>query len=521
MRFAIRVDASLVIGTGHLRRCMSLASALSDKGADVRFVVRRHDAVGEISLGSQTFPVAWLDSPMSTAGAGIPPAATPPHEYWAGVSWSDDAAETVRALRDSQPDWVVVDHYSFDARWHDQVRQDLGCKVMAIDDLADRSLSIDVLLDANFAEDHVEKYAGRLARKCRLLGGPRFALLSDEYKKARRYRFRPEVRSIGVFMGGTDPDGVSERVLRTCREEAGFQGLIEVVSTSANPHLEVLREACAASADVTLSLDLPDLSAFYARHDLQVGAGGTATYERCCMGAPTIAVVVASNQLAVVPALAAGGILRAARLSTGPGADIPGAIPALGNVVRELVADPDARRSLAERGMSLVDARGADRVALCLLATSLSLRQVALNDGPQLHAWRNHPAVRSVSGNRESIPLRSHMDWLADKIAMEDCRLYIAEIGATAVGSIRFDRLEDDLLEVSLYLDPDLLGLGLGPHLLLAGEREVMAEWPGCATFTATVMPNNEVSARLFVSCGYSGGPLRYNKPVIQQKSVQ
>lgn len=521
MRVGIRVDASLAIGTGHVRRCMALASALSDKGAEVRFVVRRHDTVGETVFGAQTFPVTWLEPPASPTATRRNPADTLSHEHWAGVGWDDDAAETVTALRDFRPDWLVVDHYSFDARWHDHVRGALGCRMMAIDDLADRPLSVDVLLDANFAEDHVRKYAGRLARKCRLLGGPRFALLSAEYRTAPRYAFHPDVRSIGVFMGGTDPGGVSAHVLRTCRESAGFQGPIEVVSTSANPHLDSLREACGASSNTTLTLDLPDLSAFYARHDLQIGAGGTATYERCCIGAPSITLAVASNQLAVIPALSSKGVLRAARLSDEPGMDILGAAPELGSVIRDLLVDPDARRNMSESGMKLVDARGADRVTFCLLGAALGLRRATLDDGAKLHAWRNHPSVRAVSGNDDAIPLGSHMDWLMRKIAADDCRLYIAEIGSAAVGSIRFDRLQERACEVSLYLDPDLPGLGLGPRLLLAGEREVMADWPGCDTFTATVVPDNEISSRLFVSCGYSGGPLRYNKAVIQQKSVQ
>ncbi|WIY70103.1 UDP-2,4-diacetamido-2,4,6-trideoxy-beta-L-altropyranose hydrolase [Aquidulcibacter paucihalophilus] len=516
MRVGIRVDASLAIGTGHLRRCMTLAAALRSKGADVKFVVRRHDAVAEIALRSQNFPVVWLEVKASPTGRQASSTGMHSHEHWAGVGWSDDAAETVGVLAGFDPDWVIVDHYSFDARWHDQVRQGLGCKMMAIDDLADRPLSVDVLLDANFAEDHARKYSGRFLRKCRLLGGPRFALLSDQYKTAPRYRFHPDVRSIGVFMGGTDPDGVSARVLQACREDAGFEGAIEVVSTSANPQLEQLRDACTASAGTTLLLDLPDLSAFYARHDLQIGAGGTATYERCCIGAPTVALVVASNQLAVVPALAATGILRAARLSHDPDMDILPAALQLGNVVQDLVADPDARRELSERGMSMVDPAGADRVAICLLGASLGLRRATLEDGVRLHVWRNHPGVRAVSGNGEPIPLDGHMNWLARKIAANDCRLYVAEIGPAAIGSIRFDRLDNGHLEVSLYLDPDLPGLGLGPHLLLAGEREVAEEWSDAATLVASVMPSNEISARLFLSCGYSGGPLRYSKSIIR-----
>ena len=115
-------------------------------------------------------------------------------------------------------------------------------------------------------------------------------------------------------MGGTDPDGISV---------AGADGLPG--GRFRRPHRSGVhlgqpalerpaRQACAAIAGTTLTLDEPDLAAFFARHDLQIGAGGGATWERCCIGAPTIAIVVAANQSAVVPALDRLGALRAASL---------------------------------------------------------------------------------------------------------------------------------------------------------------------------------------------------------------
>lgn len=514
MRIAIRVDASRQIGTGHLRRCLSIAEALATSGAEVRFVIRRLDDVAAAASGASPFPVDWLPAPddePAMAGANAPS-----HLHWAGVAPSVDAAETVEALRPSSPAIVIVDHYAFDARWHDQVREGLGCRMMAIDDLGDRALAVDVLLDANLA-DHAQKYAGRLATRTRVLGGPRFAILGDVYKSQPAYAFSPIVRSIGVFMGGTDPGGASALALLACRE-AGFAGPMEVVSTSANPHLPDLRTACEADGDVTLSLDLPDLAAFHARHDLQIGGGGTANYERCLLGAPGVAITLAANQLAVVPQLAALGALQAARLEDGPGWPGLEDAPRLADAVRALIVDPEARRDLSEKGRALVDGRGTERIALCLMASTLRVRPATLDDGPILHAWRDHPETRAVSGNSAPIPLGGHMEWLARKLVDANCRLFVAEIGGTAVGSIRFDRQADGAWEVSLYLDPDLTGLGLGRYLLQVGERAVQMEG-GDVAFTASVMPGNETSARLFTNAGYSGGPLRYAKRIAEQKS--
>ncbi|MBL0968017.1 MAG: UDP-2,4-diacetamido-2,4,6-trideoxy-beta-L-altropyranose hydrolase [Brevundimonas sp.] len=515
MRIAIRVDASRQIGTGHLRRCLSIAEALTTLGAEVRFVIRRLDEVGQAAFGASAFPVDWLSAPDGDRAPTRPDA--PSHLEWAGVDQATDGADTVESLRAWGPVLVIVDHYAFDARWHDQVRDGLACRMMAIDDLADRPLAVDPLLNANLA-DHAQTYAGRLKAGTRVLGGPRFAILGEAYRSQPPYAFSPVVRSLGVFMGGTDPDGASARVLRDVRR-AGFAGPVEIVSTSGNPYLPDLSAVCGADAAATLTLDLPDLAAFYARHDLQIGGGGTANYERCRIGAPGIAITLAANQLAVVPQLAALGALRVARLEDGP--DWPGLrdAPLLADAVRALIADPAARRDMSEKGRALVDGRGTERIALCLMASTLKVRPAKLDDGEMLHAWRDHPQTRAVSGNSAPIPLNGHMDWLARKLDDAGCRLFVAEIGGTAVGSIRFDRQLNEAWEVSLYLDPDLTGLGLGRYLLQAGERAMCAEIGEPISFSASVMPGNEASARLFTNAGYSGGPLRYAKQVAEQKS--
>lgn len=497
-RVAIRVDASATIGTGHLKRCLSLVQALVEQGARVSLVTRALDGVSAQVLREAPCPVRWLPAPEGEFPIN---GSDPPHAVWGGVSWAQDARDTVSALKTERPDWLVLDHYAFDARWHDAVRTAWGGQLLVIDDTADRSLAPDVLLDHNWAPDHRAKYAGRLKREPRWLAGPRHALLSPAYRSAPRHTFHTEVRSIGIFMGGTDPDGISARVLAACRA-AGFAGAIEVVSTAANPHLIALREACAVDPGAMLTLDQADLAAFFARHDLQVGAGGGATWERCCIGAPTIAIAVAANQLAVVPGLASLGALRAATENT------------LTEVLRELIADPTARQALGERAAELVDGRGAQRVALHLLRATMHLRPATLGDAPLLHGWRNHPAVRSVSGNTAPIAFEDHQAWMQRVLSSPERWLFVAQVGDLAVGSIRFDRVENYHLEVSLYTDPQLQGLGLGRRLLLAGEQQMHHRWQVPFTVDASVIVGNTPSQKLFESSGYHGGPLRYRKAI-------
>lgn len=505
-RVGIRVDASARIGTGHLKRCLALAEALKEAGAQVSLVVRSIDPVAAQVLGSTPWTVQWLSPPEHPATT--PGAEDPPHASWAEVPWPQDARETIDALRDPPPDWLVLDHYAFDARWHQSVSDALGARLLVIDDTADRPLAADALLDHNAYADHRAKYAGRLLKPPHWLCGPRFALLSRAYRDASRHQPQADVHSIGIFMGGTDPGGISARVVRACRE-AGFAGEIEIATTSANPTLADLRAVCAASPPARLTIDQPDLARFFARHDLQIGAGGGATWERCRIGAPTIVLALAENQTAVVPALTQLGAVRAASL---PGTALSHAPPLIA-VLADLLNDAPERISLAQRAAALVDGRGAQRVALQLLAATLSVRPAVRSDAERLHRWRNHPAVRAVSIQSQAIDLTDHLNWLDRVMAAPDRWLFVGQIGEVAVGSIRFDGIGATELEVSLYLDPDLHGLGLGTRLLLAGEKAVAALL-GHGPFTAhaTVLTGNTASQRLFAACGYHGGPLQYAK---------
>ena len=42
MNFVFRVDASIQMGTGHVMRCLTLADALKNRGAECYFICREH-----------------------------------------------------------------------------------------------------------------------------------------------------------------------------------------------------------------------------------------------------------------------------------------------------------------------------------------------------------------------------------------------------------------------------------------------------------------------------------------------
>jgi UDP-2,4-diacetamido-2,4,6-trideoxy-beta-L-altropyranose hydrolase len=68
--------------------------------------------------------------------------------------------------------------------------------------------------------------------------------------------------------------------------------------------------------------------------------------------------------------------------------------------------------------------------------------------------------------------------------------------------------------DVSLYLDPDLQGLGLGSRMLNAGEEALKEKFTNTVMIEAAVVEGNIASQKLFRACGYSGGPTRFIKEI-------
>ena len=357
MKVAFRVDASAQMGTGHVRRSLALAHALHENGAQAVFVTRALGVESENLIENAGFKCVTLPSPQPGT---YTPDTQIAHAHWSKVSSQQDAKETVSALMSHAPDWVVLDSYSFGAAWHEHVREGLKCRIAQIDDLADRELSCDLVIDHNFAPDHDAKYCDVLRKSARILGGPRYALLAPRFVDAPLYDFRDHVRSIGVFMGGADPDNFTARALDAL-EQAGFAGDIEVVTTSANPNLASLKQRIGGRASAAISVDLPDLAAFFARHDLHIGAGGGATWERCRIGSPTLAAVCADNQEAVLPPLKALQVL-----------DLHSCRPIdtaiMAQEITTLIGNAEHRATLSRNARKLVDGQGAKRVAQTMKA---------------------------------------------------------------------------------------------------------------------------------------------------------
>jgi UDP-2,4-diacetamido-2,4,6-trideoxy-beta-L-altropyranose hydrolase len=306
MNVVFRVDASVQIGTGHVMRCLTLADELRHQGHQCRFISRDHQGhLGEL-IASKGFAFDLLSIPE---GANIDcwDDGDTAHAHWLGVTWQVDAEQSLAALESVEVDWLVVDHYALDARW--EMRLAVVVKnILVIDDLADRSHECDLLLDQNLGRQEAD-YNQRVPAYCRRLIGPRYALLRAEFAKlrevSRQRRLKPQLKRILISLGGVDATNITGRVLNALAEsDLPVETELDIVMGASAPYLEeVRRQAVRLPFRTTVSVDVTDMAERMYSADLSIGAAGSTSWERCCLGLPTVLVILADNQVSGARAL--------------------------------------------------------------------------------------------------------------------------------------------------------------------------------------------------------------------------
>jgi len=367
MKVVFRTDASLQMGSGHVMRCLTLADALKAQGAQCHFISRRHPGHLLEVIHQRGYKENSLQDPVQHTKAAIKNNNIQPdettkalaHAAWLSCDWQTDAAQTADILETLHPDWLVVDHYALDHRWESALQRHYK-QLMIIDDLADRVHSCDLLLDQNLGHQS-QDYAGLVPRHCQVLTGPHYALLRPEFAALRPYSLQrrqaqPALRQLLITMGGVDQPNATGQVLqalKTCALPAECR--ITVVMGLTAPWLQNVRELAAQMpwpTEVVVSVN--DMAQRMADSDMAIGAAGSTSWERCCLGLPTLMVVLAENQQSSAQALEA---THAARL-IGTVSNIVSQLPL---AVRELI-DSESQMRMSHAASVITDGHGVDKI---------------------------------------------------------------------------------------------------------------------------------------------------------------
>ena len=304
-----RADASVTMGTGHIMRCLTLADALSARGADIQFVCTPQTADIVPRLRQQGYKLATEVSPGSL---------------------------------------LVIDHYGLDLEYERQISREFQ-HVMVIDDLPQRPRPCHILLDQTYGRraQHWEKW---VPVGTQILAGTDYLLLRPEFRSPAPPR--QNLKSILITMGGTDPQNVTSLVLEGLHQ-TGLDLDIHVIMGQQAPYLDAIATQISQFKHGTLHINTPHMDQLMRQTDLAIGAGGTTAWERCALSLPTLLLTIADNQKDVVAALVQAQAAVTCALS-------PAEIAAQ---VLNLYHSPDQLNHLSRQAGQICPGNGTDKVA--------------------------------------------------------------------------------------------------------------------------------------------------------------
>lgn len=273
--YAFRVDASSEIGTGHVMRCIALAMALRERGAECYFISRR--CLGDLIeyIESHEFLVHELTN----------------NDLEKEFDWKIDAVNTLKILTHTKVDWLVVDHYELGIEWESRMRSQCN-HLMVIDDLADRNHDCDILLDQNLRSEGRSRYLNLVPENCQLLLGPDHAILRQEFDSPMLRERDGTIKHLLVYFGGNDKNNQALRFIE------GFKNLTNLTAKVVlGPNHPYSDEVHAEEYENISIVNNANMMQEMYLADLAIGACGIAAWERCAVGLPSFVCVTANNQL--------------------------------------------------------------------------------------------------------------------------------------------------------------------------------------------------------------------------------
>jgi len=353
MKVVFRADASTAMGTGHIMRCLTLANTLHKAGVECHFVCRDHPGNLGHLIAEQGHYVHFLAvrhvSPLGFKST---------YASWLGATESDDASEFLDISERISPDWVVVDHYGIGHLWESAIYF-LDVRLLVIDDLADRKHNCDVLLDQNFGRKP-QDYQPLVPRRARLVLGTQYALLRREFYTSRPIslarRKHPVFKVVLISLGGIDAGDSASKVLADM-EHIDFSDdmkILIVVGTQ-SPHVKNVRAVAERSRfKVEVIVGPSNMAELMCQADIAIGAAGATSWERCCLGIPTILFSIARNQDLIAQNLKEAGAAIVIKN--------PGDLKALKDAF-QLIQIRKNYKCLSSNSAELVDGCGVDRIA--------------------------------------------------------------------------------------------------------------------------------------------------------------
>ena len=350
----IRADANSKIGMGHVMRCLSVADALVKRGEEVLFVTADDTPVP--LLTKKGIPYRVLHTDYADMEAELP-------ELWEVLRELPQGAESPEAALAQKNTSILVDSYYVTEKYLAALKKRITTIYM--DDIYAFSYPVDMLINYNIYGEEMGYEKDAAFADTKLLLGTEYVPLREEFSAAEQQRTAAD-GGILITTGGSDSFNLAGQLLmEAMKYDALKEKEYHVVSGSLNPHIGELQALAQKHENIHIHCNVTNMAELMAESEVALSAGGSTLYELCAMGVPVIAFSFAENQERLVQTFVKRGIAQyGGNYRTDGNKMIQNTIAGL----ETLLEDENLQTEYREKARTLVDGKGADRIAEAIQA---------------------------------------------------------------------------------------------------------------------------------------------------------
>lgn len=344
MKIVIRADGGSNIGMGHIMRTLVLAKELKLYGNnEVVYVCKLEEKYFRNNL--QNFENVTCS------------------KYIKGVEKILSEGFKVKFVRENKlledlknikADILITDSYDVNEEYFNVLKHSFA-KTVYIDDMNLYYFDVDFLINQN---SDAEDFDYRINEDTKLILGTKYLMLREVFGNVSKKDIKEKIFDIMITVGGGDPYGITEKLVSYVKElDYNFHIIIgqyfENTDFIKNFHKSNVKFYYNA-----------DMCRIMQKCDIAISACGSTLYELAACGVPTLGIIIADNQQGIAEKMDKIGIIKNLgwfnRISE----------ETFINNINALANNYKLRKTISEKGKSLVDGKGAQRIAKILIESS-------------------------------------------------------------------------------------------------------------------------------------------------------
>lgn len=328
-----RADSNEIIASGHIMRCISIATFLKNKGCDVSFLIADENPVEMLEYAGITYQIL--------------------HSKWNDLSHEIDKIHSI-ICKENNP-ILLIDTYSVNKEYVEEFLP--YAKVGYIGSKQEYLGKLNFLI--NYSTDINDSFYNFNYSETKLLLGPSYAPLRKEFQNVLEHYNEPDFRIL-LTTGNTDPFNCVPLVIDKIINNENLEGsYIDVVVGKMFKNANNLLAKYKDKHNITLHQNVVSMSELMQKASLSISANGTTIYELAASHVPIISFSLVPEQVRSAESLTKLGIIQYA------GEMFSNMEKCINNIIdhaNRLKSYPQELELLGRKAHKIIDGKGCEKI---------------------------------------------------------------------------------------------------------------------------------------------------------------